>query len=122
MRVITLTLLLLIFSSCKKATLPPNILFIVVDDLGHRDLSSTGSDFYETFNIDRIAEEGTRFTQGHSNSSVCSPSRASLLTGLYPTVHGITDWIGAKREKNGEKWDAKPNCYPVIMKSTFHSN
>ena len=99
MRLITLNLVLLIFSNCKKATSLPNILFIVVDDLGHRDLSSTGSDFYETFNIDRIAEEGTRFTQGHSNSSVCSPSRASLLTGLYPTVHGITDWIGAKKGK-----------------------
>ena len=112
MRVITLTLLLLIFSSCKKATSPPNILFIVVDDLGHRDLSSTGSDFYETFNIDRIAEEGTRFTQGHSNSSVCSPSRASLLTGLYPTVHGITDWIGAKKGKEWRKMGRKTKLLP----------
>ena len=64
-----------------------------MDDLVHRDLNSTGSDFYETFNIDRIAEEGTRLTKGHSNSTVCSPSRASLLTGLYPTVQGIADWI-----------------------------
>ncbi len=115
MRVITLTLVLLIFSNCKKATSPPNILFIVVDDLGHRDLSSTGSDFYETFNIDRIAEEGTRFTQGYSNSSVCSPSRASLLTGLYPTVHGITDWIGAKKgiewRKMGRKTKLLPSDY-----------
>ena len=96
MRIITFTLVLFAFWSCEKVTTPPNFLFIVVDDLGHKDLSVTGSDFYETPNIDKIAHEGTRFTQGHANASVCSPSRASLLTGMYPTVHGITDWIGAK--------------------------
>ena len=85
----------------EKPIVTPNFLFIVVDDLGHKDLSVTGSDFYETPNIDKIANEGTIFTQGYSNSSVCSPSRASLLTGFYPAVHGITDWIGAK---HGEEW------------------
>ena len=96
MRLVILTLVFFFFLNCEKAVSPPNFLFIVVDDLGHRDLSVTGSDFYETPNIDKIANEGTRFTQGYANASVCSPSRASLLTGLYPTVHGITDWIGAK--------------------------
>ena len=95
-RIITFTLVFFAFWSCEKAVISPNFLFIVVDDLGHNDLSVTGSDFYETPNIDKIAIEGTRFTQGHANASVCSPSRASLLTGMYPTVHGITDWIGAK--------------------------
>ena len=92
--VFLLTTLLVI--SCESPQPKPNFLFIVVDDLGYKDLSSTGSTFYETPNIDRIAEGGTIFTQGHANASVCSPSRASLLTGVYPTVHGITDWIGAK--------------------------
>ena len=96
MKLITIVLFLFTVWSCEKAASPPNFLFIVVDDLGHKDLSITGSDFYETPNIDRIAKEGTIFTQGHANASVCSPSRASLLTGVYPTVHGITDWIGAK--------------------------
>ena len=96
MRVFSLIILSLIIISCKKNISTPNFLFIVVDDLGHRDLSVMGSDFYETPNIDRIALEGTIFTQGYANASVCSPSRASLLTGLYPTSHGITDWIGAK--------------------------
>ena len=86
MRIITFSLVLFTFWSCEKVITPPNFLFIVVDDLGHRDLSVTGSDFYETPNIDRIANEGTRFTQGHANASVCSPSRASLLTGMYPRL------------------------------------
>ena len=101
MRFITFTLFLFSFSSCEKPTTRPNFLFIVVDDLGHKDLGVTGSDFYESPNIDKIAHEGIIFTQGYSNSSVCSPSRASLLTGFYPPVHGITDWIGAK---HGEDW------------------
>ena len=115
MRYITLTLVLFTFWNCEKAVSPPNFLFIVVDDLGHRDLSATGSDFYETPNIDRISDEGTHFTQGYANASVCSPSRASLLTGLYPTVHGITDWIGAKYgtmwRKVGRKTKLLPSDY-----------
>ena len=87
MKYIAFILVLFAFYCCEKVATPPNFLFIVVDDLGHKDLSATGSDFYETPNIDKIAHEGTRFTQAHSNSSVCSPSRASLLTGLYPTIH-----------------------------------
>lgn len=97
MRTVFISLFLLsVLGACQQAIQKPNFLFIVVDDLGHSDLGVTGSDFYETPHIDRIALEGTRFTQGYANASVCSPSRASLLTGLYPTVHGITDWIGAK--------------------------
>ena len=119
MRYITLTLVLLTFWSCEKAVSPPNFLFIVVDDLGHRDLSATGSDFYETPNIDRIADEGTHFTQGHANASVCSPSRASLLTGLYPTVHGITDWIGAKYGTMWRKVGRKTKLLPSDYESTY---
>jgi arylsulfatase A-like enzyme len=73
----------------------PNILIIYVDDLGISDLGYTGSIFYESPNIDRLASKGTVFTQGYSNSRVCSPSRASILTGKFTARHGITDWIGA---------------------------
>ena len=99
MKIVTFSLILFTLFNCEKPQ--PNFLFIVVDDLGYRDLSVTGSDFYETPNIDKIAQEGTLFTQGYANASVCSPSRASLLTGVYPTVHGITDWIGARY---GTEW------------------
>ena len=115
MKKIAYTLLLFTFLTCEKPTPQTNFLFIVVDDLGHKDLSVMGSDFYETPNIDRIAEEGTLFTQGYANASVCSPSRASLLTGVYPTVHGITDWIGAKYGTNwrtvGRKTQLLPSDY-----------
>ena len=72
----------------------PNVVFILVDDLGARDLTNEGSTFYETPNIDRIAYEGMKFTRGYASCQVCSPSRASILTGKYPTNHGITQYIG----------------------------
>ncbi len=112
MRYITFTLVLFTYWNCEKLSNPPNFLFIVVDDLGHKDLSATGSNFYETPNIDKIAHEGTRFTQGYANASVCSPSRASLLTGLYPTAHGITDWIGAKYGTEWRKVGRKTKLLP----------
>ena len=73
----------------------PNVLFILADDLGWRDLSVEGSTFYESPNIDRIAKSGMRFTQGYAGCQVCSPSRASIMLGKTPARHGITDWIGA---------------------------
>ncbi len=78
-----------------KAKEQPNFLFILVDDLGAHDLSCTGSTYYETPHIDRIANEGMVFTQGYAASRVCSPSRASIMTGQFTARHGITDWIGA---------------------------
>jgi len=71
----------------------PNIIFILIDDLGWRDLSCTGSAFYETPHIDRLAAEGMLFTDAYAACPVCSPTRASILTGKYPATVGITDWI-----------------------------
>ena len=71
----------------------PNILFILIDDLGWKDLACCGSPFYETPNLDRLAAQGLRFTQAYAACPVCSPTRASLLTGKYPATVGITDWI-----------------------------
>jgi len=77
---------------------PPNIILILVDDLGWADLGCYGSTFHETPNIDRLAREGVRFTQAYSACTVCSPTRASLLTGKSPARLHITDWIpGHKR-------------------------
>ncbi|MFO7924286.1 MAG: sulfatase-like hydrolase/transferase, partial [Bacteroidales bacterium] len=79
----------------------PNVLFILADDLGYHDLSCMGSEYYETPHIDRIASEGMIFTDGYANCQVCSPSRASIMSGKFPARHGITDWIGAP---TGEDW------------------
>ena len=81
----------------------PNILFILVDDYGIKDVGIEGSKFYETPNIDALARSGMRFTQGYSACCVCSPSRASILLGQYSTRHGITDWIGEEAGKNFAK-------------------
>ena len=73
----------------------PNVVFILADDLGWCDLGIESSRFYESPHIDRLARGGMRFTQGYAACQVCSPSRASILTGKYPPRHGVTDWIGA---------------------------
>ena len=82
-------------------TQAPNIVFILADDLGWRDLSVEGSTFYQSPHIDSIAREGMRFTQGYAPCQVCSPSRASILTGKHTPRHGVTDWIGAP---SGAAW------------------
>lgn len=74
----------------------PNVLFILVDDLGVHDLGVTGSTFYETPVVDVLASESVTFSNGYAASRVCSPSRASIMTGKFTARHGITDWIGAK--------------------------
>jgi len=71
----------------------PNFVFILIDDLGWADLSCYGSTFYETPNIDRLAGEGMRFTDAYAACPVCSPTRASILTGKYPARLHLTDWI-----------------------------
>ena len=71
----------------------PNVIVILVDDMGWRDLACQGSDFYETPTIDRLAASGMRFTNGYSACTVCSPTRAAILTGQYPARLHITDWI-----------------------------
>ena len=71
----------------------PNIVFFLADDLGWRDIGCYGSPFYETPNIDRLARSGMRFTDAYASCPVCSPTRASILTGKYPATVGVTDWI-----------------------------
>ncbi|MCP4166938.1 MAG: sulfatase [Chloroflexi bacterium] len=71
----------------------PNILFILTDDLGWADLGCYGSSFYETPNLDALAKQSMRFTNAYAACPVCSPTRASILTGKYPATVGITDWI-----------------------------
>ncbi len=72
-----------------------NFVFILIDDMGWTDPGCYGSTFYETPNIDKLAAEGMRFTNAYAASPVCSPTRASIMTGKYPARLGITQWIGA---------------------------
>jgi arylsulfatase A-like enzyme len=82
----------------------PNLLFILIDDMGYKDLSCYGSEFYETPHIDSLAADGMRFTDAYASCPVCSPTRASILTGKYPAAVGVTnyiDWHGHNHPSQG---------------------
>ena len=74
--------------SSAQSTEPPNIIILFCDDLGYGDLGVYGHPTIATPNLDQMAAEGMKFTQFYSAAAVCSPARASLLTGRYPTRHG----------------------------------
>ncbi len=99
------TLLFIIAVACSEnATQPPNVILIFADDLGYGDLSGYGSEKIKTPNIDNLAKGGVRFTSFYASASVCSPSRASLLTGSYANRVGIPRVLFP----NGS-WGSQPN-------------
>ena len=71
----------------------PNVIFILVDDLGWNDLGYSGSRFYESPNIDSLSNDSFQFMNAYAASPVCSPTRASIMTGKHPSRVNITDWI-----------------------------
>lgn len=79
----------------------PNIILIMTDDQGYGDLSCMGNTDFQTPNIDELAAQGARFTSWYSNSPVCSPSRASLLTGRYPAHAGVRSILAGHRTATG---------------------
>ena len=80
-----------------------NFVFILIDDMGWSDSACYGSTFYETPNIDKLAGEGMRFTNAYAASSVCSPSRASIMTGQYPARLHLTDFRPSFRPSEPRK-------------------
>ncbi|MCK5135838.1 MAG: sulfatase [Bacteroidales bacterium] len=97
-------LLILTGYSCSGPGDPvvkPNIIFILVDDLGWTDLGCYGSTFHETPNIDRLAGQSMRFTDAYAACPVCSPTRASIMTGKYPARINVTDWIPGRQTYAG---------------------
>ncbi len=81
-----------------------NLIFVLIDDMGWADAACYGSRFHETPNIDRLAAEGMRFTNAYAAAPVCSPTRASIMTGKYPARLHLTDWIPG--ENRSEKLKA----------------
>lgn len=88
----------------------PNIVFIMADDLGWKDLGCYGNPFNETPNIDKLASQGIRFTQAYAACPVCSPTRASILTGKYPARLQLTNFI------KGERTDPQSSVLPANWK------
>ena len=89
----------------------PNIVFFLADDLGQRDLGCYGSTFYETPHVDRLAQDGARFTDAYAACPVCSPTRASIMTGQWPQRTGITDYIGAPMKP--AQWNRNTKLLPA---------
>src|SRR5438067_13756982 len=85
------------------ADVRPNVVLILVDDLGWTDVGSYGSDLYRTPHIDRLARDGVRLTQAYSACTVCSPTRASILTGKYPARLHVTDWLPGRTDRPDQR-------------------
>jgi arylsulfatase A-like enzyme len=91
----------------------PNIVVFLIDDLGARDVGCFGSTFYETPNVDRLAAQGMKFTAAYSACPVCSPTRASMMTGRYPQRSGITDFIAPGGKNQPENWARNTPLLPA---------
>jgi len=104
---LSLLLALTLFASCcavRGAELErPNIIFILIDDMGAHDLGCYGSKFYRSPNIDRLAQRGVKFTDAYTACSVCSPTRASILTGRYPPRYNLTDFLPGRSGRPDQK-------------------
>ena len=104
------TMAVVLMSSALGATteatpkIQPNIVLILIDDMGWADGGCFGSRFYQTPNLDRLAAEGMRFTQAYASCAVCSPTRAAIQTGKSPARLHITDWIAGEGEPKNSKF------------------
>lgn len=124
MKVTTLVIALCITGtlSVMAQNKKPNIIFIMADDLGYGELNSYGNTFNETPNLNKLASEGTKFTQAYAAAPNCSPTRVSIMTGQYPARVGITDFL-PEGEKT-QKW-LDPAKYvtlnEALSKEGYHS-
>ena len=105
----------------------PNVVFFLVDDMGWRDVGCFGSPFYDTPNIDRLAKQGVKFTNAYATCHVCSPTRASIMTGKYPGRLDLTDWLSGRRDfdfqshLSAEKLQALP-AEEITIAETLKAN
>lgn len=96
----SLVLMMVLVSNAALAV-QPNVVLILVDDLGWRDSSGAGNSICSTPNIDQLAKDGMRFHQAYAACAVCSPTRAAIQTGRYPARVGVTDWIRSQFQRPG---------------------
>lgn len=94
--------------SIAAAASKPNFIFILIDDLGYSDLGCYGSKFYRTPNLDRMAAQGIKFTVAYAAGPVCSPTRASILTGRYPARLHLTDWLPGRPDRPDQRLARPP--------------
>jgi arylsulfatase A-like enzyme len=100
----------------------PNVIIIFIDDMGYGDLSCYGNKQIKTTNMDRLAQQGTKFMQFYVNSPVCSPSRAAMMTGQYPARNGFFTYLAERKKNVGNKMpDFLPSSVPTLAKM-LHEN
>jgi arylsulfatase A-like enzyme len=85
---------------------PPNVVFVLADDLGWADLGCYGNSYHQTPNLDRLAAQGMRFTDAYAASCVCSPTRSSILSGKYPARNDLTLWLNGSSPPHAKLLDA----------------
>jgi len=119
MRKIVVATLLMTFAAMCNAQQKPNVVLIVVDDFGWTDLHCYGSDFYESPNVDKLAASGLKFTQAYAACTVCSPSRAALMTGKYPARLHITDWIAGHKKPYAKLLPPDWTMYLPLQETTI---
>src|SRR5947199_5115204 len=96
---VLLVVVLLMFAAGPLTAAPPNVVLILMDDLGRNDVGCYGSTYYRTPHIDRLAAAGVRFTDAYAACPVCSPTRAAILTGKYPARLHLTDWLPGRPDR-----------------------
>ena len=101
-RLLALALIVVAAGELRAAD-KPNIVLILCDDLGWADLGCYGSKYHKTPHLDRFAAAGVRFTDAYAACPVCSPTRASLLTGHYPQRYNLTDWLPGRPDRPDQK-------------------
>jgi arylsulfatase A-like enzyme len=124
MRLTCFTILVSVFLHCPLSLANdarrPNIVLFLVDDLGWSDLGCYGSKFHETPRIDQFARESVRFTHAYAACHVCSPTRASILTGKYPARLNLTDWLPGRKDFSFQKLkNATINQHLPLEEVTF---
>ncbi len=100
-------------AAATAAAPAPNIVLVLIDDLGWADLGCYGSKFHRTPNLDRLAKEGMRFTDAYAACPVCSPTRAALMTGKYPARLRLTDWLPGRGDR-ADQMLARPAFRPNL--------
>ncbi len=94
-----LLFVLLCGGASSLSAAPPNVVLIVIDDLGWADLGCYGSTFHKTPQLDKLAKEGLRFTDAYAACPVCSPTRAAIMTGKWPARLNLTDWLPGRGDQ-----------------------
>ena len=95
----------------EKTSRPPNIVFIMADDLGINDLACYGRKEHHTPNLDRLAKQGARFTNAYAAQSVCSPTRAALMTGKTPARLHLTTFLPGRADWAGQVYAVDGSSY-----------